>query len=110
MKDRAHSSSARLLPASPAGSLAFAAAEGAYFNFLINLKGISDKNYVSETLWKAKNGLQEAIAEKEKNQQIAEKLLSLEDRTGLNLRSLLNDFSRPLLCFFYWLCEQFQSG
>ncbi|MCI0329953.1 MAG: glutamate formimidoyltransferase [candidate division Zixibacteria bacterium] len=64
--------------AATAGSLAFAAAEGAYFNVLINLKGISDQNYVSDTLWRAKNRLQEAMAEKEKMRQIAEKLLSLE--------------------------------
>ncbi len=64
--------------AATAGSLAFAAAEGAYLNVLINLKGISDKKYVSATIWKAKNALQEAIAEKEKMRQITVKLLSLE--------------------------------
>jgi len=65
--------------AATAGSLAFAAAEGAYFNVLINLTGISDKKYVSEIHWKAKNYLQEAMAEKEKMRQLSEKLLSLED-------------------------------
>ncbi|HEU4436672.1 MAG TPA: glutamate formimidoyltransferase [candidate division Zixibacteria bacterium] len=65
--------------AATAGSLAYAAAEGAYFNVLINLKGIFDKTYVSETHWKAKNYLQEAMAEKEKMRQISEKLLSLGD-------------------------------
>ncbi|MCI0405986.1 MAG: cyclodeaminase/cyclohydrolase family protein, partial [candidate division Zixibacteria bacterium] len=65
--------------AATAGSLAFAAAEGAYFNVLINLKGVSDKTYVSEIHWKAKNCLQETMAEKEKMRQISEKLLSLGD-------------------------------
>lgn len=65
--------------AATAGSLAYAAAEGAYFNVLINLKGISDKKYVSETHWKAKNHLQEAMTEREKMRQISEKLLSLGD-------------------------------
>ncbi len=65
--------------AATAGSLAFAAAEGAYFNVLTNLRGISEKTYVSETHWKAKNYLQEAMAEKEKMRQISEKLLSLKN-------------------------------
>ncbi|MGH8004373.1 MAG: cyclodeaminase/cyclohydrolase family protein, partial [Limisphaerales bacterium] len=65
--------------AATAGSLAFAAAEGAYFNVLINLKGISEKKHVSEAHWKAKNCLQDAMAEKEKQRQIVEKLLSLEN-------------------------------
>lgn len=63
--------------AATAGSLAYAAAEGAYFNVLINLKGISDKTSVSETAWRAKNYLQETMAEREKMRQISEKLLSL---------------------------------
>lgn len=65
--------------AATAGSLAMAAAQGAYFNVLINLKGISDKSYVSETHWKANIRLEEAMAEKEKQRQITEKMLSLPD-------------------------------
>lgn len=64
--------------AATAGSLAVAAAEGGYYNVLINLKGISDKSHVSQTQWKAQNHLQEVWAEKEKLAKITEKLLSLE--------------------------------
>ena len=64
--------------AATAGSLTAAAAEGGYYNVLINLKGISDKSHVSQTQWKAQNYLQKVWAEKEKLAKITEKLLSLE--------------------------------
>lgn len=64
--------------AATAGSLTLAAAEGAYFNVLINLKGISDKSYVSNTHWKAQTCLEEARKEKEKQSRLVENLLSLE--------------------------------
>jgi len=65
--------------AATAGSLALAAAEGAYFNVLINLKGISDKSNVSESHRKALSWLEKTKKEKERQSRIVEKLLSLDN-------------------------------
>jgi glutamate formiminotransferase/formiminotetrahydrofolate cyclodeaminase len=65
--------------AATASSLALAAAEGAYFNVLINLKGISDKSCVAESHRKALGLLEEAKKGKERQNRIVEKLLSLDN-------------------------------